>query len=132
MLYFCNIFMTFCVIVKKTWNYIFSLITTPFFQKKTTNNQKIILSCSRNHRIIAGRCFSVIFIIFRPKTATIFLRKKYNIKAETNKTPTTVDDLTRKSRFRYIKVWIYSISVRKHILKFWKFKNIWSLCQIKC
>ena len=41
-----------------------------------------------------------------------------NIKVETNKTPTIVVELTNKSRFRYIKIWIYSISLRNHILEF--------------
>ena len=36
---------------------------------------------------------------------------------ETNNTPTGAI-LTRKSRFRYIKIWIYSTSLRKHTFKF--------------
>ena len=88
----------------------FSLIATPFFQKSLRCNFKFF---------------------FLPNIATIFWRKKNNIKAETNKTPIAATDLTWKSRFRYIKIWIYSISLRKHMPNFLKFKNIWCLFQRK-
>ena len=49
----------------------------------------------------------VIIISFGLKIAAIFGRKINNdIKADRNKIPTTVSALTRKSRFRYIKIWI--------------------------
>ena len=41
-------------------------------------------------------------------TATFWRKINNDIKAETNKTPTTDSALTRKSRFQYIKIWIYS------------------------
>ena len=46
------------------------------------------------------------------------MKKNNNIKAETSQTTTAATDLTWKSRLRYIKIWIYSISLRKHILNF--------------
>ena len=82
-----------------------------FFQKV----QIITLNCRRNQRIGTARRFRI--TIFYPKIVTIF-GPKNNIKAETSKTTTTATDSTRNSRFRYIKIWIYSINLRKHILKF--------------
>ena len=51
----------------------------------------------------------------------VFLDEK-NIKGETNKTPTIVAHLrTSKSRFRYIKTWVYSSSCENI---YWSFENL--------
>ena len=84
-----------------------------FFQKKKKEQHLVAIQTTRSQLQDA-----LALLFFSSKTATIFSLRKNNIEAETNKTPTTVADLTRKSRFRYIKIWICSISLRKHILKF--------------
>ena len=83
-----------------------------FFQKKKKEQHLVAVQTTRS------QLQDALVLFFSSKTATIFSLRKNNIEAETNKTPTTVADLTRKSRFRYIKIWICSISLRKHILKF--------------
>ena len=65
----------------------FSLLQLLFFKKIQTTT----LSRSRNHRITATRCLEVI-IIFRQKIAPTFDEKNNNIKAKTNKPPTTEVD----------------------------------------
>ena len=91
-------FITFSVIEKRKKNEInlFLFNCNSFFQKITKNNIKF----STKHRITTARCFNVT-VIFLSKNSDYFLTKKENndIKTETNKTPITVGDLTRKSRF---------------------------------
>ena len=65
----------------------------------------------------------LLFFFFVVQKKLLFFDEKNNIRAETNKIPATTADLTRKSRFWYIKIWIYSISLRKHTMTFLKFKN---------
>ena len=90
-----------------------------FFQKV----QRITLSTVETTGSPLQDALMYHYFCFRPILATIFGEKK-NRKAETNKTQTTIGDLKKKSRFRYIKIWVCSISLRKHVQTLLKFKNI--------
>ena len=122
-------------IIKKTMKLFFFFFNRNSFFKKV---QRITLSCrknhrtlaernhrilaGRNHRTLAGRCFSVINSFSSSKNSYYFLTKNNsNIKVETKKTPTAVANLLRKSRFQYIEISIYNISLRKRI---WSFENL--------
>ena len=74
----------------------FYLIVTPFFKKSQRISLSSVLNTgSQLHDALVSLLF------FLSKNSYYFLTKKENndIKVETNKTPTTVGDLTRKSRF---------------------------------
>ena len=95
-IYCCN-FVTFSrlfVLMKKYMILMhFSLIVTPFKIKRKEKVQRINFRCIRNHRITAARCFDFYFV---QGQLLFFDEKMVNIKAEHNKTLTTVTDLTSR------------------------------------
>ena len=78
-------------------------------------------TATKDHKRFNKGSQGVIIISFGLRITTIYKRKINNdIKAETNKAPSTVSALTRKSRFWHIKIWIFTVGLRKHTMKVWK------------
>ena len=94
--------MIFCVIEKRNHN--------SFFSKKCKEELLPAVETTRSQLQDL-----LVLSFFAQNSYNLSIEKKI-IKAETKKIPNTVVDLTGKSSFPYVKIWIYKISLEKHIL----------------